>query len=229
MYDFYFKGKSASSHGIYAVKRISLPARKSRDESIVVPGRSGQLNKKSKYKDTAPLPAELNFITNSEKWMNKILEVERWLEGKGELLVSDFPDFFINVYSCTIDSIDRNSDRVGNLKVTFNCEPYYYAIDGKKEIEVNQKIYNPYEKSCPIYIVEGIGKFEMTVNGNTFSGTSNGRIYIDTDLMISYNDQKINQSPLVSGEYEEILFVKGDNIINITDGFLLKAIPRWRC
>ena len=51
---------------------------------------------------------------------------------------------------------------------------------------------------------------------------------IDTDLMIAYRQDGTMQNTAVTGDYENLYLLPGDNVISITDGFDLKIIPNWR-
>ena len=58
--------------------------------------------------------------------------------------------------------------------------------------------------------------------------TVNGNITIDTDRMISYNDQMVGQNTAVTGDYEDLYLQEGDNTISVSTGFTLSIIPNWR-
>ena len=58
--------------------------------------------------------------------------------------------------------------------------------------------------------------------------TVNGKMTIDTDLMIAYNADGVNQNNLLTGDYEDLYLQEGTNAISLTSGFSVSVIPNWR-
>ena len=67
----------------------------------------------------------------------------------------------------------------------------------------------------------------LTVNGNEMTANVGQNLTIDTDLMIAYRQDGTLQNTAVTGDYEDLYLVPGDNVISITSGFDLKIIPNW--
>ena len=51
---------------------------------------------------------------------------------------------------------------------------------------------------------------------------------IDTDLMIAYRQDGTLQNTAITGDYEDLYLLPGENVINITSGFNLSVSPKWR-
>lgn len=51
---------------------------------------------------------------------------------------------------------------------------------------------------------------------------------IDTDRQLAYRSDGTLNNTAVTGNYEDLVLVEGDNKVTITDGFDLKVIPYWR-
>ena len=51
---------------------------------------------------------------------------------------------------------------------------------------------------------------------------------IDTDRMIAYREDGTLQNTSVTGKYEDLYLLEGENDIEITGG-TVKVIPNWRC
>ena len=67
----------------------------------------------------------------------------------------------------------------------------------------------------------------LMVNGNEMTANVGQNLTIDTDLMMAYRQDGTLQNTAVTGDYEDLYLVPGDNVINITSGFDLKIIPNW--
>ena len=73
----------------------------------------------------------------------------------------------------------------------------------------------------------GSGAFTLTVNGKEMVGTANPTIVIDSERMIAYNQENVNQSNLLSGDYEDLYIPNGDVAISVSSGFRLQIVPQW--
>ena len=127
-----------------------------------------------------------------------------------------------------ITDTERTSRRLGKFTAEFTCDPYSYLVPGQQSYSVDDVLYNPYMISHPIYRISGTGSCALIVNGNTMQATVNGNITIDTDRMISYNDQMVGQNTAVTGDYEDLYLQEGNNTISVSTGFSLSIIPNWR-
>lgn len=169
---------------------------------------------------------ECNFVEeNPDKWHEHWRSVKRWLLREHDAIrYSDDIGVFRKVLHTSISESERQIEETGNFTVIFTLQPYEYYDKGLIKHTVKDCEYNIYSTSHPIYIVSG-NKPTLTVNGNTFKVFKNGTSYIDTDLMICYDDQ--NNFVQSSGFFEDIYLQEGMNEISVDNGTLL-IVPNWR-
>lgn len=228
MYDIEFNGKSGKDFCVIPARRPSVPAPILRVTETEIPGMDGTLTEIDGTYGNIVIPVEFNFLVQPNKWMDAFRKAKKWLTGSGKLILGDDQSFFYKVEYCNITDSERTSRRLGNFTAEFTCFPYAFLAAGQKQYDIAEVEYNPYMISHPTYIVSGSGQFTLTVNGNAMVGTANPTLTIDTDRMVSYNQEMVNQSNLLSGNYEELYLLEGANTINISEGFSLSVIPNWR-
>lgn len=88
--------------------------------------------------------------------------------------------------------------------------------------------YHAGEESHPVYKILGEGVCTLTVNGKTMTANVGQNLTIDTDRQLAYRSDGTLNNTAVTGNYEDLVLVEGDNKVTITDGFDLKVIPYWR-
>ena len=59
--------------------------------------------------------------------------------------------------------------------------------------------------------------------------TVSTKAYIDTDLMITLNNDSAWANTTVTGDYEDLWLKPGSNSFAITSGFTCSLTPNWRC
>lgn len=102
-------------------------------------------------------------------------------------------------------------------------------MDGIREYNVEELIYNPYEVAHPIYKIAGEGTCSITVNGKVITVNVGQNMTIDTDRMLAYREDGTLINTSITGEYEDMYLVEGENIIRASKGFKITVIPNWRC
>lgn len=221
-YDIEFKGETGRNHGVYLYDYAQFSGAEKRYQTTSVAGRLGELVGQDEYKTNLSIQCIFGIL--SRQSMSKITELKRWLRGIGNLIISDQPDIFYKAWKVNFGDIERNMRNFGQLTVTFTCTPYQFLKTGQEEIETIT--YNPYDLCRPIYKIIGSGAFALSVNGKQMTGTVSGTLTIDTERMIAYNSDGVNQSNLVAGDYEDLYIPEGDTTITLTGG-TLTIIPQW--
>lgn len=192
-----------------------------------IPGRKGTITiHTGTYSDTTIL-CQLHLESNPELIEQMYLETKIWLESTKRLSFSDNPSVFYKVKKVTVGKQSKFYGRFGTFDVTFVCDPGEYAVDGLMEYQLDEVTFNPYSECCPIYKISGNGSCVLKVNGQQIKADVTKELTIDTELEIAYSD-KGKKNTAVSGDYENIHLMSGDNAISITKGFDLKIIPNWR-
>lgn len=229
MYSLSFKGINCLEYKIYVTSRPDIPSPNRRYTTTEIAGRDGYLVETDECYDPITIPVEFNFLSKKDTdWGEHFRKAKAWLEDDGTLIFSDDPDYYYKCYMCSIDSSEREVRRIGKFKANFLCDPYMYLKSGDEIIDDPKKLMNHYKTCHPIYIVNGTGSHNLTVNGKTINITVNGELQIDTDLMIVYNQDMVSQNSLMTGNYEDLYLKNGENTISFS-GENLKVIPRWRC
>lgn len=196
-----------------------------------IPGRAGTLSVRSgRYTDTV-ITNSMEFVSESlEDFEEKKEQILKWIRKSKKVSYTDSEDRYFVVKKIDVSDIKRKHGFYGAVTVVFTCEPFAYLMSGDFEVPINasETLYNTGRFTEPIYIVSGMGTFRLTVNGKNMIGTVHGRITIDTQRMIAYKDDFTLQNSEVSGDYEDLRLMEGENLIKINDGFECSVIPRWR-
>ncbi|MCI7301832.1 MAG: hypothetical protein SOR93_03485 [Clostridiales Family XIII bacterium] len=229
MYDITFKGKTGYHNGVLVVKRPNIPAPERNVEYIEIPGRDGAITQDQKTYKNIEISIELNFMAKETEWQQCFRKCKNWLQGAGKLELSDDAQFYYRVKNVSLSENERTSLEIGKFTATFVCDPYMYLKSGMRERAIEEVTYNPYDLSCPIYMIEGEGICAIDVNGKTLAINVGQNAVIDTDLMIAYRKDGTLINAQVYGYYEDGRLKPGDISLYASDGFNVKIIPNWRC
>lgn len=216
--------------GVSVVTRPSKPSPIMEYEEKDVSGRDGKLYIEKGYRDIE-ISVSFNFISkNNNNWDKDFRAIKRWLLSKSDnkLKFSDDLEVFYKVNKIAIDTPERVLKRIGRFNVTFTCQPYTYFEDGLNEINLPSKIYNDNCISKPIYKVAGEGVLNLTVNGNKIKANVGQNLTIDTELGLCYRTDGTINNIALTGYYEDMYLIEGDNIFSYTGNFDIKIIPNWR-
>ena len=225
MFDLTYKGKRASEVGMLVKIRPNIPAPELEYDPIEIPGRDGILMPAEKRYLPLEIEVEFNFISQTPNtWNESFRKAKAWLSGSGNLSFSDDADVFYKVYSVKIDDSERTSYRIGAFTAVFTCDPYTYLKSGLIERDPADCAYNAYEVAHPVYHMDTVGAWTLTVNGNAFSGT--GETYIDTERMIAHDANGNLKSTTTLGDFADLYLIQGENTISADVDFYIQ--PNWR-
>ena len=224
-YDIEYNNATAKGHGCYLYDYATFSGAGKSYQVTQVSGRLGELVGTDDYKSNLKIQCIFGII--SSQFMSHVTVIKRWLTGTGILKISDHQDLFYKVWKIDFGDIEREIRKFGQFTAIFTCTPYQFLVDGQRSMSAEEITYNPYDLCRPIYHITGSGSFALTVNGKEMTGTINGALTIDTERMVSYNSEMVNQSNLVSGDYEDLYLPSGDVNVSISPGFTLNIIPQW--
>lgn len=240
-YEIEYNGKSNTEIGILIKNRPSIPCPEYEYETIKIPGRDGELYKELKSVSDITIPIEFTFACEPYRWQAIARNARKWIMGEGErkLVLSDNPDRYYKVKHATMNETERQVKKTGEFTVDFVCEGRQYLIEGESPLDLDFRkqsgdygeralVWNPYDDSAPLYIVEGNGHFKMRVNGSPLDMDINGEITLDTRREVAYKRDMSSANTLVTCNYRNMYLKAGENVIEKTVGFNLKIIPRWR-
>lgn len=229
-YSVIYKNEDCQQYKLLPIRRPNIPAPEKRIKETRIPGRSGILIEDEETWEPITIPVEFNFIGKADEWASIYRNAKKWLlTGTGHLTFSDDWNYFYKVLYCKITDTERTSRRIGKFNAEFTCDPYTYMMNGLQEISLGEKIFNCGEVSLPVYKITGNGGCTLTVNGKAMKATVGQNLTINTELMIAYRTDGTLQNGKVTGDYEDLYLLEGENQISITKGFDLKVIPNWRC
>lgn len=232
-YQFEFNNETSVEHGVYIEHRPDIPIAEEDVEFVEIAGRESPIMIRSGRYDNIKITIECGFkVDDANEWSLRIRNIGRWLAGSGKLILSDGNDTFYRVHRVIVGDIERVARKYGKFEVEFTCEPFEYLLEGTTKKTVSEAKYNPYSECKPQYIITGSGSCTLRVNGNAMTASVTDNITIDTERMLSYreDDESVKEllNTKVSGEYDELHLMPGENTISITSGFTLSIVPNWR-
>ena len=157
-------------------------------------------------------------------------EICAWLNGSGELTISDDPGKYMNVHFLEQINFEKLM-KFKTASITVRCQPFRY--------KVNDNVYSTSNKtftvtnagnyvSRPCITILGTGTCSVSVNGNKIFDVSELPITIDSLSFESYYNG-INKNRKKTGGYIELnpgsskIEVTGDNVGNIE----MRRCDRW--
>lgn len=217
--------------GVKVKERPAIPTPEENIETITIPGRDGNLTIRDGTTKDIVVSVTFTFHTKQERFAETFRRAKEWLLGQGgkRLKFTDDPDYFYQVKYVSLGQNVRTARVIGEFTVSFTCCGCQYLVDGAREHEIEDVRYNPYLTAHPTYKIKGEGMCSLLINGNLMRANVGQNLTIDTELMIAYREDGGVADTEVSGDYEELYLLEGENAISITEGFELKVIPRWRC
>lgn len=225
-----YNGKMDREKGIYVRSRPSMPAPKREYEKIKVEGMDGELYEDKETYEDIEIDIEFNFLTEPEEWQEQFRTVKRWLYSKTDcrLIMSDDRGYYYNVKNVEIETAERVAKRIGKFTAKFICEGYAYKREGRNIENLGSKLLNKYEKTYPVYYIYGSGEVEINANGKTVKALVDEKLTIDTKLKLCYNGNKEIENTAMTGDYEYLALIEGENVFTYTDGFKVMIKPNWR-
>lgn len=227
MYDFQFNKVLARDMGLYVIQRPDIPFSEREYVKKYIKGRDGSLTIEGSLKDIEWTFA-CNYMTDENTVLEKARQLKAWLQGSGELIVTDDKSVYYKVKHADIFDFVRPHKKKAQFKVKFTCEPFAYDnVTGNLEVDYKDLGINNGEISEPDYIIEGNGTCVITVNSKTFRVNVNGKAEINT------NQRLIKQAGVIvnnqaKGDYTDLLLRNGENTVTVSSGFNLTVKPNWR-
>lgn len=224
-----YNNKTPENVGAWLASRPILTHSEIKGESFDIPLRDGVLYGET-YRGDA-VWSILFHLKNDDLDKQKRL-VRQWLQGTGNLIMSDTTDSYYEVKRVTLTEDFRKSMDYGRINAEFLVYPYEFLVSGDTGIAGGGTIENACDPSMPLYKIVGSGNGTLAVNDHAMTFTvsntqSDSELWIDTRKFIAYNSQGANKNAVLSGDYEGLRFKTGNNVVSITSGFTLTTYPRW--
>lgn len=221
-----FNGHKNTDYGLVVTTRPSIPAPLPRGEYVQIAGRDGELLITDNTYANITIQVQLNYVNHPNKLGESFRRAKAWLKGGGKLKMGDDHDVFYRVKASAISEHSRRGYFGSDFVAEFICDPYTYMENGTEPIQPGT-IYNPYDTSHPIYKIYGEGTVTLTVNDRTVEANVGQNLTIDTDLFMAYREDGTLSNVSVTGDYNDLWLVNGDNTVSVSGG-TLEIIPNWR-
>ena len=213
---FIFNGENSKDKGIIITKMppISKPAK--RVEKIIIPGKNGVLHQDEGTYETVLIQIQCAVVEKCN-----IKEIVSWLNGTGELILSNDPDIFYNAH--IINQIDYTSivNLIHEFPLELELQPFSHSIEKYKKVYStgNDHIFNIPDATAtmlPYIKVVGSGQINLTINNETMILNVNEYIELDCELLIAHKNFE-SADTAVSGNFFKLL--PGLNEINILGNY----------
>lgn len=217
---FIFKGINSKDKDIIINKMPSIIKPERKIDLIEVPGRNGTLHIDEEVYKTTVIQIECTLLKRED-----LREIMAWLDGEGELILSNEPDKF---YKATIiNQIDYSG--IVNIIHTFplqiELQPFLYSneIYIKKYNNLskfNMNIPDATAKMKPIICLTGSGKINLNINNEiiTINLDDNDNIEINCDLQIAYKGSQSANNKIL-GNLNKINLIPGINKFDIIGNY----------
>lgn len=232
---FIFNNINSLDMGIVVNKLPPIVKAEKNIEKIEVIGRNGFLTQNyGTYKGTVK-SIECTLMEDS-----KIDEVMAWLDGYGDLTVSNQLD---RTYKATIINqipLSQVIPQIHEFIIQFDCQPFGYSLNnnpitkitGNNAMTINEnnfiEIFNPCTvESAPVITIWGYGSIDLNINDNIINLTNiANHITIDSEIMDCYRDGQLMNN-YMKGNFPT--FKVGINKISwIGNIQKLEIKPNWR-
>ncbi len=219
---FIYKGKNSRDMGISMLK---LPPRikpERRGEIINVPGRDGFLFESDEAYNSKNFEIECTFIP-PEGYTQKeidtlIMSILVWLDGSGDLIFSDYPNYYYDATIINAIPIERLFKRYRRFIVAFEVQPFSKSLLPSSVAKLTcseETISVATYYDTPIKInLEATGNIEIHIN-NEIMHFENVEVplVIDGELMNVTDEHGANMNNLMVGNFPKLK--PGDNTISV--------------
>ena len=189
-------------------------------------------------------------------WFEKYRAIKNWLLSgdNGNLSFSDQSGYYYRVRNVEIVSTERTARIFGEVTAVFYCDGYTYLNTGDQWTKIltyytmtrdgvvsyhprklSDTLDNSYALCHPIYQITGSGTLQIVVNDKGFNVTVNESATIDTERMLTLNEDSEWVNTTASGDYEDLWLPHGSSSWSVsyspqvTMGFEIFIKPQWRC
>lgn len=238
---FTYNGCSSEEFGLHIEKKDAFSAPEYDGSFTSIPGRSGDLivsnrrfaNIKVAY--TVFLKrrtiAELSDVLRAVKgWL--YTEPDRYHEITDSY---DTEHLRYGVISGSLD-IEEQFNKLGSFRVTFNCKPFKYSLDGLQEISTENggSLFNPEAFTAkPVITLKGSGDFSLTLQNRGYNKTWNFKgitdgVVCDSEQMNFYYGTMLLNDKVTGDGFPEL--PPGETVLTVSGEVSeIKVTPRWCC
>ncbi|MFT8349465.1 distal tail protein Dit [Clostridium saccharoperbutylacetonicum] len=232
-YNIIFNNKSNEELDIQVTKRPFIPVPTRRFKEIEIKGHDGKYYLDEETYDDIIIPTDFSFIENDlDNIRSRVRNIKYWIENvkNNRLILSDDPDVFYKVCKAELGNVTyENLYEIQNFTVNFTCKSYQYLITGQKEIQLQNVLFNHWDKCTPTYRIVGNGICAFSINNTIVNCTVNGELLIDTEFdKILNSDRTLAIGKTDIKRMQDLYLQEKRNTFNWTSGFTIYITPKWR-
>lgn len=238
---FIYNGRSSEEFGLHIERKDVFSAPEYDAEFTSIPGRSGDLIVSNRRFANIKVAYTVFLKRKTVSELSDVLRaVKGWLYTEPDRYheITDFYDTDYLRYGVISGSLDieEQFNKLGSFRVTFNCKPFKYRLDGLQEISVENggSIFNPEAFTAkPIITLKGSGDFSLTLQNSGYNKTWNFKgitdgVVCDSEQMNFYYGTTLLNDKVTGDGFSEL--PPGETVLTVSGGVSkIKVIPRWCC
>lgn len=238
---FTYNGRSSEEFGLHIEKKDVFSAPEYDADFTSIPGRSGDLIVSNRRFANIKVAYTVFLKRKTVSELSDVLRaVKGWLYTEPDRYheITDSCDtghLRYGVISGSLD-IEEQFNKLGSFRVTFNCKPFKYSLDGLQEISIENggSLFNPEAFTAkPIITLKGSGDFSLTLQNSgynktwNFKGITDGVVCDSEQMNFYYSTMLLNDKTTGDGFPE---LPPGETVLTVSGGVSeIKVTPRWCC
>lgn len=216
--------------GVSVKERIFIPMP---TERVITTPRNGgsDLHQHTGIYEDVEFTVKYNFYEKLDCFEDKWRNFKRWIlksSGKKFSKSDDESHFYIIINSEMSYNSRQEIAEFGETEIKFTVRPYAYLWEGTNEVDIKNtpKYYNQYEKTNPIFKIEGEGNINIILNGKTYNINVGQSVTIDVEKGRCYKNGELIPLALRKGYIKDMVLEEGLNTFNysVSDGYINKII-----
>lgn len=238
---FTYNGRSSEEFGLHIEKKDVFSAPEYDAEFISIPGRSGDLIVSNRRFANIKITYTVFLKRKTVSELSDVLRaVKGWLYTEPDRYheITDSYDtghLRYGVISGSLD-IEEQFNKLGSFRVTFNCKPFKYSLDGLQEISAENggSLFNPGAFTAkPVITLKGSGDFSLTLQNSGYNKTWNFKditdgVVCDSEQMNFYYGTMLLNDKAAGDGFPEL--PPGETVLTVSGGVSeIKVTPRWCC
>lgn len=238
---FTYNGRSSEEFGLHIEKKDVFSAPEYDAAFTSIPGRNGDLIISNRRFANIKVSYTVFLARKNITALSDVLRaVKGWLYTEPDRYHAitdsyDIGHLRYGVISGNLD-IEEQFNKLGSFRVTFNCKPFKYSLEGLQEISVESggSLFNPEAFAAkPVITLKGSGDFSLTLQNGEYIKTWNfkgieGGVVCDSEQMNFYYGTVLLNDKVTGDGFPELN--PGETVLTVSGGVSeIKATPRWCC
>lgn len=238
---FTYNGRSSEEFGLHIEKKDVFSAPEYDAAFTSIPGRNGDLIISNRRFANIKVSYTVFLARKNITALSDVLRaVKGWLYTEPDRYHAitdsyDIGHLRYGVISGNLD-IEEQFNKLGSFRVTFNCKPFKYSLEGLQEISVESggSLFNPEAFAAkPVITLKGSGDFSLTLQNGEYIKTWNfkgieGGVVCDSEQMNFYYGTTLLNDKVTGDGFPEL--PPGETVLTVSGGVSeIKVMPRWCC